>query len=194
MMRFSLLLLLLSGCPAPRAQCDRNRPSALELRDGNGVLLLAAKPGEHGTLDLCDPQLARLGSIKEEAAAVTLLDRGGAPRLILKKTGPDDGEGTGPDGQSRVRLHREGDQLFVLDPVGIRLAMVVSGPKTIYYDRAQTPAGSIEARGPDQAIRDPDGATQLLVQPAGSSQAAGVFTTAGLDRSEQFALYLLLQR
>lgn len=195
MARLSWLLLVLCGCPAPRPACDRNRPSTVELRDGSGALLLAAKPGERGSLDLCDAGFVRVGAIKEEPGTLTLLDRGNSARLTLKKEGPDDAEATGGDGQPRLRVHREGGQLFVLDPVGVRLGMVAkSGDKTIFYDKQQTPAGSIEARGPDQAVRDPDGKTLFILQPAASSQAAGVFTVAGLDPQEQLTLYLLLSR
>ena len=195
MARLSCLLLILCGCPAPRPSCDRNRPSTVELRDGSGALLIAAKPGERGSLDLCDAGLVRVGAVKQEPAALTLQDRAGGTRLVLKKDGPDDGEALGADGQQRLRVHRENGQLFILDPIGIRLGMVApSDGKTIFYDKQQTPAGSVEARGPDQAIRDPDGATLFLVQPAASSQAAAVFTVAGLDHQEQMALYLLLLR
>jgi hypothetical protein len=195
MARSSWLLLILCGCPAPRPACDRNRASTVELRDGSGALLLAAKPGERGSLDLCDAGFMRVGAVKEEPAALTLLDRGGGTRLVFKKDGPNDGQASSADGLERLRVHREGEQLFILDPAGVRLGMVAkSSDKIIFYDRQQTPAGSVEPRGPDQVIRDPDGKTLLLVIPAASSQAAGVFTVAGLDPQEQLALYLLLSR
>jgi hypothetical protein len=195
MARLSWLLLLLCGCPAPRPACDRNQPSKVELRDGSAALLLAAKPGERGMLDFCDGGFARVGALKEEPGVLTLQDRAGGTRLILKKSGPDDGEATGADGQPRLRVHRENGQLFILDPIGVRLGMVaLSGGKTIFYDKQQTPAGSVEARGPDQVIRDPDGKMLLMVIPSASSQAAGAFTVAGLDAQEQLALYLLLLR
>ncbi len=196
-MRVAPLLLLLScaGCPAARQECDRNAVSTVELRDGKGELLLAAKPStKGGTLDACDGNYLRLGTLKQEGVTVTLFDRGGAPRLNVRKMGPDDLEASGPDGDSRFRVHRQEKQLFVLDSVGVRLGSIVDGDKVVFFDRTQTPTGSIEPRGRDQAVRDPDGVTQYLVQPAASSQAAGLFTVGGLDRTEQLSLYLLLQR
>jgi hypothetical protein len=108
---------------------------------------------------------------------------------------PDDIEASNLDNQPRFRVHRDGKELHVLEPTGIRLGSIMAGEqKSIFYDRQQVPAGSIEARGPDQAIRDPDGATLFLVQPSASSQAAGVFSVKGLLPMEQMALYLFLSR
>jgi hypothetical protein len=184
--------LLLAACPAPRQECN-SRPSTVELRDGKGVLLIAAKPGAAG-LDVCDPSHGRLASIRREGELLTLLDRGGAPRLLIRRVSPDDLAATGPDSQVRLRVHREGPELFVLDPQGVRLGTLVDGAPARVFDRLQTPWGTVEARGPDQAIRDPEGTTLYLVQPAASSQLAGLFTVAGLDRAEQLALYILLAR
>jgi hypothetical protein len=193
-MRRLFCLLLLAGCPAPRSQCSPSTPSAVELRDGKGVLLVAAKPGPKGAIDVCNGQLARVGTLKPEGVTMTLLDRGGSPRLMLRRLGTDDAIGTAGDGQTRLRVHREGKQLFVLDPIGVRLGSVLVGDKTVFYDQRQTPAGTVEPRGPDQAVRDPDGATLFLVQPAESPQLAGLFTVAGLDSTEQLALFLLFSR
>jgi hypothetical protein len=189
------LMLLLSGCPAPRSNCAPGAPSQVEVRDGKGALLVAAKAGEKGTIDVCDAASQRLGTIKREGVTATLLDRGGAPRLQLRRMGPDDIEGASGDNLPRLRLHRDGKDLHVLEPSGVRMGtLTASADKFIFFDRQQVPADSIEARGADQAIRDPDGATLYLVQPSASSEAAGVFTIAGLDRPEQLTLYLFLQR
>jgi hypothetical protein len=188
------LLLLLCGCPAPRSRCNPNAPAEVELRDGKGALIASARAGEKGT-DLCDGMSQRTGSVTFEGATATLLDGGGSPRLHLRRMSADDVEGSGGDNQPRLRVHREGKQLFFLDAVGVRLGSAVAGDgKSIFYDKQQVPAGSIEARGADQAIRDPDGATLYLVQPGASSQVAGAFTLSELDRQEQLALYLFLLR
>jgi hypothetical protein len=191
MTRLLLPLVLLAGRPAPRTQCDRNTPSLVELRDGQGALLLSAKPGPNGSTDVCDGNFQRTASVKTQGDAMQLLDRGGAPRLTLRRTPTGDVEATNSTGQLRVRTHRDGPQLFVIDPIGIRLGTLLDGR---FLDKTQVPAGTVEPRGGDQAIRDPDGATLLLVQPAASSQLAGLFTVAGLDHSEQLALYLFLNR
>jgi hypothetical protein len=190
-----LLMLFVCGCPAPRSRCNPNAPSQVELRDGKGVLLMAARTGEKGAADLCDGSSQRLATVTFEGATATLLDRGGAPRLHLRRMGPDDVEGSTADNQPRLRVHRDGKSLYFLDPIGVRLGSAVAGDdKTVFYDKQQVPAGSIEPRGPDQAVRDPEGSTLYLVQPGASSQLAGTFTIAGLDRAEQTALYLFLSR
>lgn len=187
------LLLFLCGCPTPRSSCDVNGARVVELRDGKGALLMAATAGEKGALDFCSGINQRVASFKVEGATATLFEPGGAPRLNLRRMGPDDLEASSLDNQPRFRLHRDGKELHVLDPSGVRLGSVVAQEgRSIFYDRQQVPAGSIEARGPDQAIRDPDGATLLLVQPAASSQWAGVFTVGGILVMEQLALYLFL--
>ncbi len=187
--------MVLCGCPAPRARCDANAPATVELRDGKGALLVLAKAGEKGATDVCDAGSQRIGALELRGDTATLLDRGGAPRLVLKRTGPDDVEGAGADHQPRLRVHRDGADLHVLDPIGVRLGTITArADKTVFFDRQQVPAGSIEARGADQAVRDPEGATLYLVQPASSSQMAGLFTVSGLDRQDQLALYLFLSR
>jgi hypothetical protein len=190
-----LLLLLACGCPSPRSSCDVNGPKVVELRDGKGALVLAAAAGEKGALDFCSGTNARVASFKVEGATAALLEPGGAPRLNLRRMSPENIEASSLDNQPRFRVHRDGKELHVLDPTGIRLGSILLGePKSIFYDRHQVPAGTIEARGPDQAIRDPEGATLFLVQPAASSQSAGVFTVSGLLPMEQMALYLFLSR
>ena len=155
---------------------------------------MAVRSGEKGTTDLCDGFSQRLGTVKFEGNTATLLDRGGAPRLQLRRMGPDDLEGSTADNLPRLRVHRDGHDLHVLEPSGVRMGTISTGDTTRFYDRQQVPAGSIEPRGADQAVRDPEGATLYLVQPAASPQAAGLFTIAGLDRQEQLALYLFLSR
>jgi hypothetical protein len=193
-MRFISLAILLAGCPSARSQCDRNAEATVELRDGKGVLLVSARHGDNGLLDVCDGNFQRTGAIKLEGATATLFDRGGAPRLHLRKNGPDDFEGSNPDNAQRLRVHRQGTQLHIMEPSGVRMGTLTEGPPAGLYDSAQVPKGTVEARGADQAIRDPDGATLFLVQPAKSSQLAGVFFIPGLDHNEQLALYLILSR
>jgi hypothetical protein len=95
-------------------------------------------------------------------------------------------------------VHRQGPQLHVMEPSGVRLGTLTEGPPAGLYDQAQVPQGTVEPRGPKpedgQAIRDPDGATLFLVQPAKSAQLAGVFWLRGLDLDEKLALYLILSR
>jgi hypothetical protein len=193
-MRIIFLGILLAGCPAPRSQCDRNAQPAVELRDGKGLLLVSARPGEKGLLDVCDGNFQRTGTIKLEGATATLFDRGGAPRLNLRKNGPDDFEGSTADNVQTLRVHRQGAQLHVMEPSGVRLGTLTEGPPAGIYDSAQVPQGTVEPRGNDQAIRDPDGATLFLVQPAKSPQLAGVFWLPRLDQNEKLALYLILSR
>ena len=94
---------------------------------------------------------------------MTLFDRGGAPRLYLRQLERrPTPSATGADSQIRLRVHREGGELFVLDPIGVRLGTLIDGsPARVarIYDRQQTPWGTVESRGPDQAVRDPEGTT-----------------------------------
>jgi hypothetical protein len=188
-----VLLPLLAGCPG-RSNCDPGTASTVEVRDGKGALLLAAKPGKTAT-DFCDGNFQRVASLRFEGMTATLLDANGAVRMNLRRTGADDIQGSNAENQIKLRVHREGPQLFVMDPIGVRLGTIATADnKTTYFNKQQVPAGTVESRGPDQAIRDLEGATQVLVQPAASPQNAGVFSVAGVERAEQLAVYLLLLR
>jgi hypothetical protein len=189
----TVFLFCVSGCPG-RTACVPGTPSTVELRDGKGALVLAAKAGQTAT-DLCDGNMQKVASLRFEGATATLLDNAGAVKLNLRRMGPDDIQASDAGNQIKLRVHKEGPQLFVIDPIGVRLGTIAtSDGKTTYFNRQQVPAGTVEARGADQVLRDLEGATQLLIQPAASPQTAGVFSVAGVDRAEQLAVYLLLLR
>jgi hypothetical protein len=193
MLRCLVLIPLLAGCPS-RTNCDPGTKSTVELRDGKGALVLAAKPGQTAT-DFCDGNSQRVASLRFEGATATLLEANGAVRMNLRRMGPDDIQGSNAENQIQLRVHREGPQLFVMDPIGVRLGTIATAEgRTTYFNRQQVPSGSVEARGADHVIRDLEGATQLFIQPAASPQNAGVFSVAGLGRFEQLAVYLLLLR
>src|SRR5262245_12875083 len=118
MIRLAFVLSLVAGCQA-KNPCVSSAPSEIELRDGTGELVLAARPGADGGLDLCDANQLRLGTARVASSTVKLVDRGGAERLTLSADSKVAARGV-RGGQPRLRVYREGHETHVLQPDGVR--------------------------------------------------------------------------
>src|SRR5258707_814325 len=89
------VLLLQAGCPRPR--CDAQAPSRVELRDGAGALLLAARGGG-ADLELCNGGGLRVGTVQLGPSTARLRDPAGQTRLHLRRESPGDASADGPRG------------------------------------------------------------------------------------------------
>jgi hypothetical protein len=201
-LRLALLALALTaGCTA-RQRCMPSSPSEVELRDGNGTLLLAARrsgrtgsPSAEGTLDLCDGNHALLGQARVTSSTVKLVDRGGGERLGLSAESKNRASGVRM-GQPRLRLYREGTETHVLQPDGVRFGTASTARPGVVqvFDRASAFIATVTPRGEDQSIAAPDGGVRWLVMRATSPVAAAMFALPNLDLDEQLALYLFISR
>jgi hypothetical protein len=192
-MRFSILLLTI-GCTRAPVRCVASAPSTVELRDGQGALVMAAKREPSGALALCDDKGMRTGELRWEGKALRFYDRASLARLTLTPDGVADYEGMGPTAE-RLRIHRDVKETYVLEPNGVRFGFFVPAPPNVnIYDKQSVPIGTVEPSGANQTVKTIDGDLRFTVQPANSSVAAGVFALNALQREEQMALFLLLSR
>jgi hypothetical protein len=194
------LAALLAGCPRPPAPidpCAGGIPSSFELRDGNGVLLLALRsaPGT-ATHVLCDDRGTHIGTFVHDLlshrpridnaagdSVAKIVWRGGDPALIV--------------GGTTLGLHEENGLLRVLDGEGVPIGQVanVEG-KTIVYNPAGQGVATVERVADMEnrtAVKNLDGTVRFLVPTALNSRAAGAFALDGLPLAARYLLYEWLE-
>jgi hypothetical protein len=175
------------GCHRGPTRCAPGTPSALDVRNGSGALVLAWKGN-----DLCDASPQPIGTLEAKDGAVTLKDNAGRLRLEL---GPEPAAGTahGRDAQGpHLRLYRDARELRVLRADGVPLGSVT--PETtkgaVIYNPGSSPIGKVSLRDRDAVVTDMAGTALTYVTSTRDFAAAGVFGVPSLDPAEQLAIYI----
>jgi hypothetical protein len=194
---FAVLALALGGCPrAAPSPCAPSAPAVLEVRDGAGALQAALKRSETaGARVVCDAGAHKIGTVVDDAAGMTALDARGA--LVLRVRTDADGDLLGDGAQGpRLRVHRDGRELRVLRPDGVPYGSIAphDAAGAVVFGPGGQPIATVGARGVDQVLAQPSGATTAYVTPSSRPVAAGAFALEGLSLAERLALYLALAR
>jgi hypothetical protein len=203
----------LLGCArkAKDDPCGDSHAPIFELRDGQGVLKAALRSGGAGAApSLCDEAGRWLGALGQAPVGRGLSLRGPAAEVLITagSTVTDDatlevveggcaparepGAGSVPRCR-RLRLHRGGDLLRVLDDAGVPLGQIdgKQGGAAV-YDGGGRPlftCGRVEAQDPGRlAIRATDGATRFLVFGLNDERAAAALALPSLSLSERVVL------
>jgi hypothetical protein len=202
------LLLCNAACRprplSPPDPCQAGGPSVLELRDGQGALLLAWKADREGRATLCGGN--------QRPAGVLRCDEIGDPRvpspegknqrcLLLDERGePRDTLESGPAGvalvtpERKLHVYRDERQLRLLDEQGVPLGSIAEqGGRTTLFSPAGAALGWEERASADhaddrRAVRDPDGAVRFFVLGAQSDRAAAAFGFPSLTPAEKALL------
>jgi hypothetical protein len=184
--------VLTAACHRGPARCPAGLASTVEIRDGNGALLLAQKGAQ-----LCDGQLFVVGSVVNAGdGTITLHDAAGTAKLTLARESDHVGQARSLVQGPSYRLFRDDKELRVLQPDGTPLGSIVPsglGAATI-YDPSQAPLGRVSTRDRDAVVADLAGSVHTYVTPARDALAAGVFAIPHLERFEQLAIYLYWSR
>jgi hypothetical protein len=182
----------LGGCHHSARPCAPGAPARLELRDGAGALLAAVRPAEGGALELCtgDNAATLAGQVISDGKVVTLVDASGALALRLSVGPTGDLQGSGAH-EARLRVHRQGDAVRVLQPDGVPFgAIALSGKAAIVTDAASRPLATVAPSDGDEILTAPDGATRYHVVRAPSALAASAFALPKLSLPERLTLCL----
>jgi hypothetical protein len=186
----------------PPDPCQAGGAARLELRDGQGALLLALRESGAGTLPtfvLCDGRGRQSGRLVRPASppgALMIIDGDGAPAAGITRSPGDDPALTSARG--RYRLHDERGLLRILDGQGVPVGQVGSqGDKAVVFDPGGRPLATAEPASSEpkedrRAVRGTDGAVRFLVLGARSDRAAAAFALPGFPPAEQALVALLL--
>jgi len=206
-----------SGC-ARRLKddpCGESHAALVEVRDGQGVLQAALRSGSGPAAQpvLCDEAGRSLGELGPAPAGRGLWLRGPAAEVLITASpaATDDATlelveggcaparegGGGAPPCRRLRLHRGGPLLRVLDEAGVPLGQIEGqGTTALVRDaggRTLFSCARVEAQDAGRlAIRATDGATRFLVFGLGDEQAAAALALPSLSLAQRLVLARVL--